>query len=68
MERHIQQARQQVPEREFLSYRSTAEAADCSVSTIKRLVKSGRLTPVYLTPDAPRIRVAELEKLAGGGA
>lgn len=48
-------------------YRSTAELADCSVSTIRRLVKSGRITPVYLTPDCPRIPRAELDRLAKAG-
>jgi len=47
-----------------------AEAAKrlgVSVSTVRRLVESGALSEVRVTPDAPRIPVADLERLSGQG-
>jgi hypothetical protein len=35
------------------------------MSTIKRLVRSGVLAEVRVTPAAPRIRIADLERLTG---
>jgi hypothetical protein len=47
-----------------------AEAArllNCSRFTIRRLEQQGVLTPVFLTPDLKRYRLADLQALAAGG-
>ncbi len=36
-----------------------------SKRTIYRLIKSGQITPIHLTADAPRIRRQDLERLIG---
>lgn len=45
-----------------------AEFLGVSVSTVRRLIAAGALSEVRVTPDAPRIPVADLERLASGGA
>lgn len=53
-------------EPEFLTFQRFAGKMDSSVSTVRRMVKSGRVKVTYLTPDCPRIHRSELARLAGG--
>jgi excisionase family DNA binding protein len=48
---------------DYLSRQNVAARLDCSVSTVRRLVESGRLDEVRLTPDCPRIPAVSFDQL-----
>lgn len=51
----------------LVTYDEAAALLSVSSRTVQRLVKNGRLEAVRLTPDAPRIRYADLKRFALAG-
>lgn len=47
----------------LLTYKETAHYLNVSLSTVIRLIKSGDLTPIYVTQRNPRISNENIEKL-----
>lgn len=61
-------SRQPIPSPELITRRQTAAILSCSVATVVRLEKIGRLTPIRLDPSANgsvRHRLDQVRKLAG---
>jgi len=46
----------------LLTIKDAAEAIGVSERTLYRLIRAGRLKPVYVTPDTPRISRLALEE------
>ena len=46
----------------YVSYARAALHFDCSIKTIRRLVDSGIVTPLWVTATMPRVRIADIER------
>ena len=49
--------------RVLLTIKEAGAAMGISERTMYRLIKGGKIKPIYLTPDTPRIARAHLEKV-----
>ena len=55
------------PQPLLLTQAEVARQLRCSRFTIRKLVKEGRLKPVFLTPDLARYRTEDVQLIAAGG-
>ena len=52
----------------LITFEEAGRLLGVSRRTVDRLCQSGRLTVVRVTPDTPRVRMSEVERLAGLGS
>lgn len=52
---------------DLVKRRDAAERLGVSEATIRRLIRKGELTEVRVTPDCPRVRVVDIDRLVSSG-
>ena len=53
---------------ELITYAEAAKRLAVSRSTLMRMIRAGRLVPVYVSARTPRLKVEDVERVSGGAS